>query len=173
MSDRPTGECDLFLNYKTTPRRLGFLNFNRCKWSECFYFFFVHFTKIQFLRLEQSSLNVLPENLGVMKLLESLNLAGNYFRQIPSELSGLHRSLKYLDLSDNILADGYNSLPAGFGKQLPNLTHLRMKHMGLREIEPESMVGFKRLRVLDLSENKVSCPLLGASSSSVYIVWTN
>ncbi|KAA0190215.1 hypothetical protein FBUS_03522 [Fasciolopsis buskii] len=111
---------------------------------------------IRFLRLEQSSLNVLPENLGVMKLLESLNLAGNYFRQIPSELSGLHRSLKYLDLSDNILADGYNSLPAGFGKQLPNLTHLRMKHMGLREIEPESMVGFKRLRVLDLSENKIT-----------------
>ncbi|THD27614.1 hypothetical protein D915_001624 [Fasciola hepatica] len=111
---------------------------------------------IRFLRLEHSSLNVLPENLGVMKFLESLSLAGNYFRQIPTAIYGVRRTLKYLDLSDNILSDGYNSLPSGFGTELPNLTHLRMRHTRLRQLEATSLVGLKSLEVLDLSDNKIT-----------------
>ncbi|VDP69904.1 unnamed protein product [Echinostoma caproni] len=110
---------------------------------------------IRFLRLEQCCMNTLPENLTTMKCLESISLAGNYFRNIPSGLFGLRRTLKFLNLSENALNSENNVLRSGFGNELSNLVQLQLRHMGLRQIEPGSLFGLTRLELLDLSENKV------------------
>ncbi len=53
--------------------------------------------------MANNSITALPENIGNMQALESLNLAGNDIEELPKSMLSLH--LQFLDLSGNPISE--------------------------------------------------------------------
>lgn len=100
------------------------------------------------LDLSQMNLTELPESLGQLAQLQSLNLLGNELRDLPKSLSQLTQ-LQTLDLWGNYLT----ALPESLGK-LTQLWWLNIARNQLTAL-PKWIGQLERLRSLDLSYNKL------------------
>ena len=97
---------------------------------------------------------VLPESLGQLSSLTTLDLMGNRLSgTIPAAL-GLLATLDFLDLSHNRLTE---VIPA----ELADLTHLRvlcLNHNQLTGSVPEGLAALPKLEVLRLAHNRLQVP---------------
>ncbi|VDQ06558.1 unnamed protein product [Trichobilharzia regenti] len=114
--------------------------------------------RLQVLHLDRCQLNFLPENLAQMKGICELHLSKNYFKEIPCGLFTLGNTLEYLDLSYNQLdkVNGSVVLPDNFGCKFIVLKTLKLSSMNLTSIRNGVLCGMTKLKLLDLSYNKVS-----------------
>ncbi|CAH8853641.1 unnamed protein product [Trichobilharzia szidati] len=114
--------------------------------------------RLQVLHLDRCQLNFLPENLAQMKGICELHLSKNYFREIPCGLFTLGNTLEYLDLSYNQLdeVNGSVVLPNNFGSKFIVLKTLKLSSMNLTSIGNGVLCGMTKLKLLDLSYNKIS-----------------
>ena len=104
------------------------------------------------LELRYRGLTHLPETLGELKNLISLNFSNNNIGQVPEALGELTKLTK-LNLSENNLT----SLPESIG-QLENLTQLKLDENQLSSL-PSSFFSLTKLKSLRLSGNNLSsCP---------------
>lgn len=109
------------------------------------------------LDLSRCEMEQLPSNfLDIAHQLETLNLAGNHFQYVPTELSTCSK-LELLDLQDNPF-----SRVTGLGR-LKNLRILNMRNTGLYDFPNEILECFQ-LEELDLSENPLSSLSSGIAS---------
>lgn len=101
------------------------------------------------LELKGKGLTVLPDAIGRLTALTSLNLSGNRVISIPDSIASLE-SLTSLNLSDNLLTD----IPEGIGN-LKNIWFLNLAKNKLSRI-PDSISTLINLSSLNLSDNQLS-----------------
>jgi internalin A len=119
--------------------------------------------RLQSLDLSHNGLTALPESLGQLTQLQSLNLGNNRLTPLPEWLGRLTQ-LQSLDLSNNELT----TLPESLG-QLTRLRSLNLSGNQLTAL-PESLLQVKSLQVLFLHGNKalhLPPEVLGSSYLSV------
>ena len=93
-----------------------------------------------------SLLEILPQNIGNLKYIESLDLERNLLKTLPESLGDL-KQLRSLALSRNVLIN----LPESIGN-LKNLEWLSLHHNNL-EMLPETINGLLELKLLSLWKN--------------------
>jgi len=106
-------------------------------------------TKLEYLDLEQNyDLKKLPENIGDLKNLKTLNLSVCGLKKLPKSICELTR-LEALDLSSNKLT----RLPENLG----NLTRLKELNLNANKLKslPESFQKLTQLKALELSQNRL------------------
>ncbi|KAF7262662.1 hypothetical protein EG68_00052 [Paragonimus skrjabini miyazakii] len=113
------------------------------------------FGSVQFLNLQKCKINYIPENLSSLRCVESVDLSQNYFKKIPEGVYCIGATLKHLDISNNPLNPEYAYLPSNFSSVFPNLTVFQLKKVNLLRIELGALAQLTRLKVLDISQNKV------------------
>ncbi|MFZ4661008.1 MAG: COR domain-containing protein [Caldilineaceae bacterium] len=96
----------------------------------------------------KKTLTELPESIGKLKQVESLDLSHNKLTTLPASLGHL-TLLQSLDLSHNQLT----TLPESLG-QLTQLQSLDLSHNKLTTL-PESLGKLKQLKLLNLSDNQL------------------
>ena len=108
-------------------------------------------TKLEFLRLENCSIQNLPSSIGNMKGLRLVNLYHNQINgTIPETVSDLS-DLRELYLDSNFLSGGID----GIFENMPNLVDLRLRRNFLSGVVP-SFSGLDNLSILYLDANKFS-----------------
>ncbi|KAF5404449.1 hypothetical protein PHET_02125 [Paragonimus heterotremus] len=111
---------------------------------------------IEFLNLQKCKINYIPENLSSLRCVESVDLSQNYFKKIPEGVYCIGATLKHLDMSNNPLDPEYAYLPSNFSNIFPNLTIFQLKKVNLLRIELGALAQLTQLKVLDISQNKLS-----------------
>ena len=106
-------------------------------------------TQLQTLNLSSNQLTTLPESLSQLTQLQSLNLSGNQLAALPESLGQLTQ-LQSLDLSSNQLT----ALPESLG-QFTQLQSLNLSGNQLGAL-PESLGRLTQLRSLTLSSNQLT-----------------
>ncbi|MBI5715702.1 MAG: leucine-rich repeat domain-containing protein [Chloroflexi bacterium] len=109
-------------------------------------------TQLQSLNLSYNQLTTLPEWLGQLTQLRSLDISYNRLTALPRSIGKLTQ-LKSLDLSGNQLT----TLPEALG-QLTQLQSLRLSNNNLTPL-PESLGQLTQLQSLDLSSNQLTALL--------------
>ncbi len=103
-------------------------------------------TRDQRKEMPERLLSCLPEDMGRLRHLTHLDLAGNELSDLPQSMEALHY-LYELDVSNNILM----SVPSVVST-LPRLESLSLARNGLREL-PGSLSRLRHLKRLDVSGN--------------------
>ena len=106
-------------------------------------------TNLKVLDLSLNALKALPNSLGKLPCLESLNLSWNSIRKLPADLSGLQQ-LQVLDVSNNEI----RRLPESLS-QVKVLEVFKASHNEIVEL-PLSFGEMGSLLELDLSDNRLS-----------------
>lgn len=98
---------------------------------------------------DSDKLTELPESLGQLTQLQSLNLSGNQLTTLPESLGQLSR-LQSLNLFNNKLM----AVPESFGQ----LTQLRSLDLAVNQLTalPKSLGQLRQLRILDLFNNQLT-----------------
>ncbi|XP_041979450.1 protein flightless-1 [Aricia agestis] len=109
-----------------------------------------HMTGLQWLRLDKTNLDCVPEELGKLMKLENLSLKKNNLEKLFGELTEL-KCLRSLNVRHNKVKS--SGIPAELFK-LEELTTLDLSHNKLKEV-PEGLEKAKSLLVLNLSHNKI------------------
>ena len=104
--------------------------------------------KLESLNLERNNLTSLPDSCVNIKSLKTVNLAGNHLNSFPLFLCQLPR-LDFADLSGNSI----HELPEGI--QILNAVELNLNCNSIGVL-PASMAHCKRLKVLRIEENTLS-----------------
>jgi internalin A len=109
-------------------------------------------TALTTLNLTGNQLTAVPDSIGQLTALTELDLSGNQLTEVPDSIGQL-TALTYLNLSDNQLTE----VPDSIG-QLTALTYLNLSDNQLTEV-PDSIGQLTALTVLGLSGNRyLSCP---------------
>lgn len=106
-------------------------------------------TRLKVLNLSDTMLARIPHSfIHMSKYLETLDLSGNYFTEIPMELESTH-NIEWLSLDDN---------PIRNVRQFPRLPFLRTLHLSnmmyLTEINNRSLIGLPQLEEFYCSHNR-------------------
>ncbi|CAH0398250.1 unnamed protein product [Chilo suppressalis] len=109
-----------------------------------------YMTGLQWLRLDKTNLNDIPEELGKLMKLENLSLKNNSLEKLFGELTEL-KCLRSLNVRHNKVKS--SGIPAELF-WLEELTTLDLSHNKLKEV-PEGLEKAKSLLVLNLSHNKI------------------
>ncbi|HMF31387.1 MAG TPA: leucine-rich repeat domain-containing protein [Candidatus Lokiarchaeia archaeon] len=111
--------------------------------------FIINERQVVALGLSGKSLKSLPENLGNLTALQTLNLSCNQLAALPESMGNL-KSLRFLDLASNQLAN----LPESFG----NLTELQTIYLNDNKLAtfPESFGNLQKLQTLWIQNNKLT-----------------
>lgn len=120
-------------------------------------------TQLLSLDLSENQVTVLPEFIGNLTQLQSLKLSRNDLRELPERLGKLIQ-LQSLDIKNNRLA----ALPESFG----NLTQLQLLNLlgnRLRTL-PKSFSNLIQLQILDLSDNYLNPELAAAYAQGLEAV---
>ncbi len=99
--------------------------------------------------LDLRNVSELPDSIGQLTMLQTLELEVNKLSTLPESLGQLSQ-LKTLNLSYNLLT----TLPESLG-QLKQLINLNLHHNHLKSL-PESLKRLRHLRHLDLSDNELT-----------------
>ena len=104
---------------------------------------------VELWNLKSPKLTELPETLGQLTQLKSLDLSGNQLEALPESLGQLTQ-LQWLHLGENQLT----ALPESLGQ----LTQLRELYLGTNQLEalPESLGQLTQLQSLDLPRNQLT-----------------
>lgn len=105
--------------------------------------------RLRELYLSKNKIHTLSNSVGVLPLLEYLDISQNALVQIPNNLDYL-KQLKSLALDNNRLAQ----LPKSIGK-LPQLTYLALGFNQLTELPP-TIAQLQNLNVLDIQSNQLA-----------------
>ncbi|RWS26348.1 hypothetical protein B4U80_01102 [Leptotrombidium deliense] len=105
---------------------------------------------LRWLKLNKTSIDWIPEELGSLSKLESLSFARNNLMTLKGEIAAMP-SLRYLNCRFNCLKS--TGIPPRIF-QLDELLILDLSHNQLREVPPE-LEEAKCLRVLNLSHNEI------------------
>ena len=112
-------------------------------------------TELWLLELSEFGLSYFPRELGQLRNLEELRLAGSHVGgRIPAELGQLS-NLRFLDLSKNRLTE---AIPRALG-QLAALTYLDLSGNQLTGLIPPTLGQLSDLTYLDLSHNQLTGPI--------------
>ncbi len=106
-------------------------------------------TGVQWLRLDKTQLNEIPEEMGKLHKLEHLSLKNNQLEKLFGELTELG-CLRSLNLRHNIIKS--SGIPPELF-HLDELTTLDLSHNKLKEV-PEGLDRAKNVLVLNLSYNQ-------------------
>ncbi|XP_046966291.1 protein flightless-1 [Vanessa cardui] len=109
-----------------------------------------YMTGLQWLRLDKTNLEEIPEELGKLMKLENLSLKKNNLEKLFGELTEL-KCLRSLNVRHNKVKS--SGIPAELFR-LEELTTLDLSHNRLKEV-PEGLEKAKSLLVLNLSNNKI------------------
>ncbi|OWR42979.1 protein flightless-1 [Danaus plexippus] len=109
-----------------------------------------YMTGLQWLRLDKTNLEEIPEELGKLMKLENLSLKKNNLEKLFGELTEL-KCLRSLNVRHNNVKT--SGIPAELFR-LDDLTTLDLSHNRLKEV-PEGLEKAKSLLVLNLSHNKI------------------
>ncbi|SPP86887.1 blast:Protein flightless-1 [Drosophila guanche] len=109
-------------------------------------------SRVQWLTLDHTQLQEVPEELGQLQKLEHLSLNHNQLEKIFGELTEL-TCLRSLDLRHNQLRN--SGIPPELF-HLEELTTLDLSHNKLKEV-PDGLDRAKNLIVLNLSHNQIEC----------------
>ncbi|CAH2096019.1 unnamed protein product [Euphydryas editha] len=109
-----------------------------------------YMTGLQWLRLDKTNLEEIPEELGKLMKLENLSLKKNNLEKLFGELTEL-KCLRSLNVRHNKVKS--SGIPAELFR-LEELTTLDLSHNRLKEV-PEGLDKAKSLLVLNLSNNKI------------------
>ena len=96
----------------------------------------------QILKLSHKNLTELPEEIGKLKNLTSLNLSDNEISEIPDVIAEL-KNLKYLNLNSNQISEIPDAI-----KKLKKLTVLKLRNNQIREI-PKAIIFLENLVSID------------------------
>lgn len=122
----------------------------------------IYYDSIKVLKLNSLNLNKLPEQVLLLKNLESLDLRDNKLSNLPSEIGNL-TNLEFLGLSGNELS--------GLPSEIGNLTNLKFLYLDvdfLKEI-PSGIRNLTRLENLYLGVNKLYTPRSKAENMQVQL----
>lgn len=108
-----------------------------------------HCRRLTTLRLWHNSIAYIPEHVGKLHALETLDASWNKIRRLPSRLYYCTK-LRHLDVSHNQLS----SLPAEIGS-MQSLQYLSVAFNTLESL-PEELFSCKRLKTLALGNNSIS-----------------
>lgn len=106
-------------------------------------------TGVQWLKLDKTHLNEIPEEMGKLHKLEHLSLKNNQLEKLFGELTELG-CLRSLNLRHNIIKS--SGIPPELF-HLDELTTLDLSHNKLKEV-PEGLDRAKNVLVLNLSYNQ-------------------
>ncbi|XP_073956996.1 FLII actin remodeling protein [Choristoneura fumiferana] len=109
-----------------------------------------YMTGLQWLRLDKTNLNEVPEELGKLMKLENLSIKNNNLEKLFGELTEL-KCLRSLNVRRNRVKS--SGIPAELF-HLEELTTLDLSHNRLKAV-PEGLDKAKSLLVLNLSHNKI------------------
>ncbi|CAH1153528.1 unnamed protein product [Phaedon cochleariae] len=133
----------------------------------------IHSDNLLFLDLSDSSLESVPT--GNLKALKSLNLRGNFLRNVPDNIFCNYSSLTYLNLSYNVL----ETIDENAFKNLDMLSVLDLSINKLATISEKTLLPTIVLSRLDISQNYInsldgfrsmSLKTLDASKCEIYSV---
>lgn len=104
---------------------------------------------LNFLELSNSTLNVIPSEIGDLNVLTNLVLRSNHLTNLPSSVGRLTK-LKYLDFSNNQIVEIPNELGSCLELQTLNAAHNKISEL------PSDFTNLIHLAHLDLSFNEFS-----------------
>ncbi len=112
--------------------------------------FVEEYSRVLKLGLPDKNLNSLPEDIGILEELETLNLQGNVIIDLPNSFLDL-TNIKRINLSENQI----RYLPQGFGKNQKKLIKLNLSGNHLRSIDSNYMF-LENLKILKLNSNDLN-----------------
>jgi len=141
------------------------------------------------LNLSNKNLNEIPEEIAILKNLQSLDISNNSFKSLPSVLLGLN--LKSINIKNNALSsldnkmgtlDNLEVLDISFNKfqEFPSLLFslkkLKELYISSNEIVwlPDELEELNTLELLDISNNKIDhiCPVFAKLNPEIKLILT-